>query len=135
MDMGRPMSWRGPATAPQRAFRFSLSDAGERDVVAEIGRPNAWNLDVLWRNEFRNTVQMMLYADTGELVLEAAPKIELMVERGDAQIVVMDIETGEERARAPIGASATMGMFLCPGFGRDFYVASGWGPVARIFVA
>lgn len=85
MDMGRPMSWRGPATAPQRAFRFSLSDAGERDVVAEIGRPNAWNLDVLWRNEFRNTVQMMLYADTGELVLEDAPKIELMAERGDAR--------------------------------------------------
>ena len=78
---------------------------------------------------------MMLYADTGELVLEDAPNLQVMDERGDAQIVVMDIETGEERARAPIGASATMGMFLCPGFGRDLYVASGWGPVARIFVA
>lgn len=167
MDMGRPMPWRGPASAPQRAFRFSLADASERDIVDEFGQPNAWNpgpplydperkilvaydainggvvamryhepgnLQLLWRNEFRNTVQMMLYADTGELVLEDAPNLHLMDERGDARIVVLDIETGEERASALIGASATMGMFLCPGFGRDFYVASGWGPVAHIFV-
>ncbi len=43
MDMGRPMPWRGPAAAPQRAFRFSLEDAGERDVIDEFGAPNAWN--------------------------------------------------------------------------------------------
>ena len=168
MDMGRPMPWRGPAAAPQRAFRFSLADASERDVIDEIGLPNAWNpgpplydperkililydtlnggvvamqyhgpgnLSLLWRKEFRNTVQMMLYADTGELVLEDSPHPFPMPEQREGHVVVVDIETGLERGRAPIGASAAMGMFLCPGFGRDFYVASGWGTVARIFVA
>ena len=38
-------------------------------------------------------------------------------------------------AESTLGATATMGMFLCPGFGRDFYAVSGWGPIARIFVA
>jgi len=167
MDMGRPMPWRGPAAAPQRAFRFSLGDPGERDIVDEFGAPGAWNpgpplydpergilvvydalnggvvamryegpgkLAPLWRNDFRNTVQMMLYADTGELVLEDAPGLLPMAEPRHGDAVVVDIETGQERARAPIGASAALGMFLCPGFGRDFYAVSGWGPITRIFV-
>ncbi len=92
-------------------------------------------LTPLWRNDFRNTVQMMLYADTGELVLEDAPGLLPMAEPQEGEAVVVDIETGQERARAPIGARASLGMFLCPGFGRDFYAVSGWGPIARIFVA
>lgn len=82
---GPPHVLARPRHRTTARLSLSLSDAGERDVVDEIGRPNAWNLDVLWRNEFRNTVQMMLYADTGELVFEDAPKIELLAERGDAR--------------------------------------------------
>ena len=40
------------------------------------------------------------------------------------EIVVVDIESGEERGRAPLDVKGTMGMFMCPGFGRDFYVCS-----------
>lgn len=166
MDMGRPPVWVGPAEAPQRAFRFSLSDANERDVVSPFEAPGAFSpgpplydpvrkvlvvydglnggvaayryegpgaLHELWRNEFRNNVQMMAYPNTGELVLEDAP-LTAMLGGAGASAVVVDIESGQERGRAPIGAVASMGMFPCPGFERDFYVATLPGSVARVFV-
>lgn len=160
MDSGRPPMWVGPAEAPQRAFRFSLHDPTERDVIELFSAPGAFSpgpplfdpernilvlydglnsgvaavrydgpgqLRELWRNQFRNNVQMMLYPDTGELVLEDAPL------GGVSEAVVVDIETGRERGRASIGATATFGMFLCPGFARDFYVATLPGQIARVF--
>ena len=166
MDMGRPPFWTEPATASQRAFRFSLNNARERDVIDVIGRPNTFSpgpplydperrilvvydgsnggvvalrhegpgkFVELWRNEFRNNVQMMLYADTGELVLEDAS-----TNRPDNQVsdvVVVDIESGAESGRAPTGAAASMGMFLCPGFDRDFYMATLPGAICRVFAA
>ncbi len=164
MDMGRPPFWTEAATAPQRAFRFSLQNAAERDVVDVIGRPGTFSpgpplydperkilvvydgsnggvvalryqapgqFEELWRNEFRNNVQMMLYPDTGELILEDAsadrPESKL------SDVVVVDIESGAEHGRAPTGAVASMGMFLCPGFERDFYMATLPGAVSRVF--
>ncbi len=168
MDMGRPPGWRGPAKGRQHAFRFSVDDASDRDVLLAFGLPGAFNpgpplydperrilvaydtlnskvgawlyegpgaLAPLWQNDFRSTVQMILYRDTGELVLEDSPG-GLTSGAGAPQgnAVVVDIETGAERGRAPIGAPAIMGMFLCPGFGRDFYAASIPGAIARIHV-
>ena len=168
MDMGRPAHWGRSATAAQRAFRFSTTDAKDSDVVDVFWRPGAFSpgaplydperrilvvydganggvaalryrapgaLDLLWRQELRNNVQMMLYADTGELVLENAPPLAQRNEGRSADAVIVDIESGRELGRAPIGSHATSGMFLCPGFGRDLYVASLWGTIARIFVA
>lgn len=61
--------------------------------------------------------------------------------RASADLVVLDIETGRERGRAPIGMGTTGGMFCCPGFGRDVYVtgrAGGGGAqdygIARVYV-
>lgn len=168
MDMGRPPNWRGLASAPQRAFRFSKDTAADRDVIDVLGKQNAWScgpplydperrilvlydgmnggvaalryeepgsFELLWRNEFRNTVQMMLYADTGELVLEDSPAALLGLRGDNGEAVVVDIETGRERGRASLGARGTLGMFLCPGFERDFYVATMPGVIARVFVA
>lgn len=163
MDSGRPPFWTVPTTAAQRGFRFSLDNPAERDIVAPFESPNAFSpgpplfdpernifvvydglsggiaafryaapgrLDEMWRLPFRNNVQMMLYADSGELVVEnAAP----FLAEGESEVVVVDIETGAERGRAPIGADSTNGMFLCPGFQRDFYAASLPGYIARIF--
>ena len=166
MDMGRPLYWPpGMANAPQRAFRFSLDDATDRDVIDAIGEAPAWNpgpplydperrilvhydtlggvvvahryegpgdLPQLWRREYRNSVQMMLYPHTGELVLEDSPNV--MGDATDGAVVVVDIETGAEKGRAPLRERGTMGMFLCPGFGRDFYVCSIAGTIARVYV-
>jgi hypothetical protein len=93
-------------------------------------------LEQLWELAFRNSVQMMLYPDTGELVLEDSPNVmNFGGRRKDGAIVVVDIETGEEKARALMNEQGTMGMFLCPGFERDFYVCSIEGTIARFSVA
>lgn len=168
MDMGRLPTWQTPGSAAQRAFRFSTTDARERDVVDVIEEPNAWNpgpplydperkilvvydtlnggvvalrynepgsLDVLWKSDARNTTQMMLYADTGELVMEDAPAaMSLDDKKICSEVVIIDIETGKERGRASTDSRSIMGMFLCPGFERDLYVATLPGRIARVFV-
>lgn len=167
MDMGRPPAWLGRATAPQRAFRFSIENPSDRDVLDVIGRPGAWNpspptydptrqilvhfdsinrrvvahryqraapLRLLWERPFRNLTQMIVWLDTGELVVEDSSSPDPVALEPSADAVLVDIETGSELGRAPIGAAATTGMFCSPGFGRDFYVCSMAGSVARIYV-
>ena len=45
-----------------------------------------------------------------------------------------DVITSHAEGRAPLGHKGTMGMFLCPGYKRDFYVAAINGTIARILV-
>ena len=160
MDMGRPPQWRGAAGAPQRAFRFSLDDPSRRDVLVAFGLPEAFNpgpplydperrilvvydmrnakvgawryagpgrLEQLWQHDYRSSVQMILYSDTGELVLEDG-------DPAGGSVVIVDVETGAERGRAPTGTPFLGGMFFCPGFGRDLYAASVSGAISRIYV-
>jgi hypothetical protein len=37
------------------------------------------------------------------------------------QLVVLDIETGEEKARVDTGSPLQSPVFMAPGFGRDLY--------------
>ena len=167
MDMGRPPAWLGRAKASQRAFRFSIDDPGDRDVIDVIGRPGAWNPSpptydptrqilvhfdsinsrvvahryergapprLLWEQPFRNLTQMIVWLDTGELVVEDSPSPDPLARDPSADAVLVDIETGSEIGRAPIGAAATTGMFCSPGFARDFFVCSIAGTVARVHV-
>ena len=60
------------------------------------------NLELLWQHALRNSVQMICWADTGELVVEDRPARPNPA-RPSADLVVLDIETGHERGRAPIG--------------------------------
>ncbi len=55
------------------------------------------------------------------------------LEDGD-YIVVLDLETGEERGRVHSGAAQSSGMFFCPGWDRDVYYATLFGQIARIYV-
>lgn len=121
-----------PLYDPER--RILVLYDGANGGVAALRYEGPGALELLWRSPLRNTVQMMLYADTGELVLEDAPAGALLGNEQSAEAVVVDIETGRELGRAPLGAPATMGMFLCPGFGRDFYAATLPGTIARVFV-
>jgi len=72
--------------------------------------------------------------DTGELVVEDASSPDPLARDPSADAVLVEIETGSEIGRAPIGAATTTGMFCSPGFDRDFYVCSLAGAVARIYV-
>jgi hypothetical protein len=80
-------------------------------------------LDIVWRRDQDHGSHLLLYQDTGELVT------------GDhADVVVLDIATGAELARADTGAGIQSVLFPAPGFGRDFYVCS-FLTVSRISVA
>jgi len=122
-----------PLYDPER--RILILYDGTNGGIAALRYHGPGRFEPLWRNDFRNNVQMMLYPDTGELVVEDAPP----PGGGDsvrrsADALVLDVESGVVRGRASIGAAASSGMFLCPGFDRDFYVATLPGPIARIFV-
>ena len=120
-----------------------LYDADRRILVAYDmlnGKVGAWRYDSpglfepLWQHDWRCSVQMILYADTGELVLEDAAGVRHPGGPESSAVVVVDIETGVERGRATCGAPSLSGMFFCPGFERDLYSASLSGAIARIFV-
>jgi hypothetical protein len=49
-------------------------------------------------------------------------------------VVVIDIESGEERGRAPVPSLFQSVLFPCPGWNRDLYYCS-FSTVARIAVA
>ena len=80
-------------------------------------------------HDFLNTTQLTLYADTGELLVDDVKPLR----RWDA--VVVDEETGQEKARTDTGCFMSGAMWYTPGFGRDFYTTTGAGYFGRVYVA
>ena len=84
-------------------------------TYAAPGRP----LEVLWKHAIRNTVQMMLYPDTGELILEDSPKVLSIHNRHkNGFAVVLDIQTGEVKGRSKINLL---------GFAENLLENTDWG--------
>ena len=69
-----------------------------------------------WTRQQHHACHPILYPDTGELVTADHDGDRMM-----DQIVILDIETGAERARVDSGSPLQSVVFLAPGFGRDFY--------------
>lgn len=103
-------------------------------------------LQPLWRRELSHAAHMILFADTGELVLHdfrgpavqrtaaarslarqwSAPARAAAVRRALAQtagdeVVIVDVESGWERARARVPSMFQSVLFPAPGWGRDLY--------------
>jgi outer membrane protein assembly factor BamB len=77
----------------------------------------------IWRRDQDHGSHLLLYAGSGELVT------------GDrADVVVLDVATGAELARADAGAGIQSVLFPAPGAARDFYVCT-FLTVSRIAVA
>jgi hypothetical protein len=72
-----------------------------------------------WRREQNHACHMLLYPDTGELVTNDHDPARM----ADA-IVVLDIESGEERLRVDAGSAVQSVLFPAAGFERDFYYCS-----------
>jgi hypothetical protein len=72
-----------------------------------------------WRREQNHACHPLLFADTGELVTNDHDADAM----SDA-IVVLDIETGEERLRVDAHSAVQSVVFPAVGFGRDFYYCS-----------
>jgi hypothetical protein len=103
-------------------------------------------LEPLWSRELDHAAHMILFGDTGELVMHdfrgppfartrparaiqhlASPLAQsrsvrraLGATSGD-EVVVLDVETGEERARARVPSMFQSVLFPAPGFDRDLY--------------
>ena len=72
-----------------------------------------------WRRGQDHACHPILFSDTGELVTNDHDADRMM-----DQIVILDIETGEERGRADTGSPVQSVLFPAPGFGRDLYCCS-----------
>lgn len=79
-----------------------------------------------WRRDQDHGCHMILFPDTGEL-LTADHHAEVMSE----DLVVLDVETGEERVRVASGSPVQSVLFPAVGFDRDVYHCSFAG-VARL---
>lgn len=133
---------QGLSTAPLHLVRVDL-DTGEVAMAEVCGQPGGlianppvvdftrgiavgydtgngvmtgFDLDTLavrWQRQQDHGSHLLLYEETGELIT------------GDhADVVILDIATGDERARADTGSGIQSVLFPAPGFGRDFYVCS-----------
>jgi hypothetical protein len=103
-------------------------------------------LEPLWRRELAHAGHMIHYPDTGELVLHdfrgpgfahtrvgratarassglarSAAVRRAMSQRSGDDVLVVDIATGAERARAHVPSMFQSVLFPAPGFGRDLY--------------
>ncbi len=85
------------------------------DIAADPTGP----LQPRWTRHQNHGCHPILYPDTGELVTADHDDTRMM-----DQIVILDIETGEERARADTGSPFQSVVFLAPGFDRDLYYCS-----------
>lgn len=105
-------------------------DTGNTGIAAfDVGSAGA--PEMLWFQPFRTSMQPMLYPETGELIINDYRFLDENETSDD--LVVLDIRTGQMKARVPTGATRMNGMFLCPGWDRDLYYCT-FGTVARIRV-
>ncbi len=108
-----------PPVVDERRGLVMAYDSGN-GVVACF---DAATLALRWRRGQDHASHLLLYTDGGEVVT------------GDvADVVVLDIETGDELARVDSGHGMQSVLFPCPGAERDFYVTSFVG-VSRVAVA
>jgi len=103
-----------PAIDPERniAVGFDASNG----VLAAFRFDDAGALTPLWSRPQHHAGHMLRYPTSGELVTGDHD-----ADRGVEQVVVLDIETGAERARIDTTSPVQAVIFPAPGLGRDFY--------------
>jgi hypothetical protein len=112
-----------PLYDPERRIAVAFDSA---NAVLAAWRFADGRFAPLWRHPFGTASHMIRYPDTGELVVNDHG------ERGD-EVVVLDIESGVERARANTTSPVQSVVFPAAGWERDFYYCS-FACVARIAV-
>jgi hypothetical protein len=95
-------------------------------VVAAFDISDDGSTSLRWRRDQSHACHPLLFADTGELVMNDHDASAM----ADA-IVVLDIETGAERVRVDSGSAVQSVLFPAAGFGRDFYYCS-FAALARV---
>ena len=106
-----------PAIDPVRHIAVGY-DSGNA-VVAAFRFDESGATTPLWSLNLSHACHPLRYADTGELLL-----CDHDASRSADQLVVLDIETGVERARVDTGSPIQSPLFPAVGFGRDIYTVS-----------
>jgi hypothetical protein len=132
-------------------------DSGNAKITA--WRLSESGLEPLWRRSYATASHMVRYSDTGEVVIndfhDGFPpirnhRLRRLAMRGGRlvssrrlraaaalrchdDVVVLDIETGEEKARAPIPSMFQGVIFPAAGWGRDLYYCT-FSTLARLTV-
>jgi hypothetical protein len=88
-------------------------------VLAAFDIADDGSTTLRWRREQNHACHPLLFPDTGELVTNDHDQTRM----ADA-IVVLAIETGDERVRVDAGSPVQSVVFPAAGFGRDFYYCS-----------
>jgi hypothetical protein len=134
-------------------------DAG--NAVLRAWRMAGDELEPLWRRDgFAHAGHLIVYPDTRELVAQDWTDAELLrrplvrralrhvqpitarsaalsrasLRTGSDRLVVLDLDTGADRARVSVPSPSQAFMFPAPGFGRDVYYQS-LTTIARVVVA
>jgi hypothetical protein len=142
-----------PLFDPERRVAVAYDSA---NGVLAAWRFEEGGLEPLWRERLATAGHLLRFPDTGELVaydyeaprlirgraaravgrrsarLLLSPRARRLAARGMSEdVVVLDIETGEERARARVPSPFQSVLFPCPGWERDLYYCS-FSTVARL---
>jgi hypothetical protein len=157
---GRPFGTQSnpPAWDPRHGVVVAY-DAGH--AVLRAWRLQGDRLEPLWRrDDFAHAGHLVIYPDTRELVAQdfrdrallrrpllrralrpvlpivsrsrAARRASLRT--GHDELVVLDLDTGLDKARVAVPSPSQAFLFPAPGFGRDFYYQS-LTTIARVEVA
>ncbi len=106
-----------PAIDESRAIAIGYDSAN--GVLAAFDFDTEGNTAPRWTRSQHHACHPIVFPDTGELVT-ADHDGERMMD----QMVVLDIETGQERARVDTESPLQSVVFLAPGFDRDLYYCS-----------
>ena len=99
--------------------RIAVGYDSSNGVVAAFRFDETGATSPLWQREMNHACHPVLFADTGELVL-----CDHDANRGADQLVVLDIDTGAERARVDTGSPLQGVVFPSVGFERDLYMVT-----------
>ncbi len=88
-------------------------------VVAAFRFDDRGETEPLWSRNLDHAAHPLLFSETGELVL-----CDFDRDRNIDQLVVLNIENGEELVRADTGSPVQSVLFGAPGFRRDLYFCS-----------
>jgi hypothetical protein len=126
---GRPngMVANPPVVDPERGIAVGFDSSN--GVLAGFSITDAGELELRWSRAQHHASHMIRFPRTGELITADYDH-----ERFADQIVVLDIETGAELARADTASPLQSVVFPSPGFDRDLYVCS-FSTLSRITVA
>lgn len=111
-----------PLYCPQRNIIVAF-DSSNSVVRAWRHNPESDELKELWSLEnFGMGGHTIFYQDTGEIVTADYQSLRSLkgIREGEHS-VVLDIETGREKARTPMGNYMQSGVFPAPGWGREYY--------------